>query len=68
MGIATSYYTFQPLLRDLEAEKKSGPQLGPGSLPRSQSQPTEQQQPPKAASSPLPVDSTSLKGDDSGAK
>ncbi|KAL2828829.1 hypothetical protein BJY01DRAFT_228227 [Aspergillus pseudoustus] len=65
MGIATSYYTFQPMLRDIQAEKKSGLQLGPGQH-QSQSQSREQQQ-PKVASGPTPVDTSSSKGD-AGAK
>ncbi|KAJ0422854.1 hypothetical protein BJY00DRAFT_279572 [Aspergillus carlsbadensis] len=56
-GIATSYYTFQPVFRDLEAEKKSGLRLGPG---QSHSQSAEQQQ-PRAASSSLPADTPSSK-------
>ncbi|KAL3449716.1 hypothetical protein BJX65DRAFT_271707 [Aspergillus insuetus] len=57
-GIATSYYTFQPVFRDLEAEKKSGLRLGPGS--QSHSQPAEQQQ-PRPASGSLPADTPSSK-------
>ncbi|KAL2820445.1 hypothetical protein BJX63DRAFT_380798 [Aspergillus granulosus] len=57
MGIATSYYTFQPMLRDLQAENKSGLQLD-----SSKSQSPEKQQ-PKEAPGPTPVDTSSPKGD-----